>query len=55
MGFENNTFTLMEGETADICITILSPNETVLNPSNIHGQFYIHISNGNCDVQCTCN
>ena len=51
MGFESENLTLIEGEeTVDICITILSPNETVLNQSNIHGQFYFQISNGNCDV-----
>ena len=49
MGFENTYFIVREGDAVEVCVTVLFPNETVLNLTNIHGQFYIEINNGNCD------
>lgn len=40
------TYTADEGEIVEVCVSILSPNETVLMASEVHGIFNITMSGG---------
>ena len=41
MGFEMGNYTGVEGEVVEVCVAILSPNQTVLDMSSVRGEFSI--------------
>ena len=43
-----NSYTGSEGDTIEVCVTIHSPNQTVLSISSVEGRFEISGSAGNC-------
>ena len=54
VGFNMTTYTADESETVEVCVSILSPNETVLMASAVHGEFNITISGGQATGDYLC-
>lgn len=46
VGFASSNYTGVEGEAVEVCVTIHSPNQTVLRMSDVEGEFSITGSNG---------
>ena len=46
MGFALSNYTGAEGEAVEVCVTIHSPNQTVLDMSDVEGKFSITGSSG---------
>ena len=47
VGFTMQSHEGSEGGTVNVCVTILSPNQTVLDMSTVRGEFSISGSDGN--------
>ena len=46
VGFAMQNYTSSEGDTVNVCVTIHSPNQTVLDMSTVRGEFSISGSDG---------